>query len=396
MKLLFVNSFYDPHVGGGAELTLKRLSEGLATRGHRVSVLATAPQEQAPEWVNGVQVFRVPIDNRYWHFKNRPGSPVSRALWNLDDRYSTRTYQAARKLMSEFQPDAVSFHNLSGITIAAWAAAADTKTPSVQVLHDLYLACPATTMYKRGRACATQCLRCKVFRAGFAEQSRRLSHVVGVSDFVRDRLSRIGLFEGVPSSTINNAQLIPSAAAKALNDISPITFGFIGSLIPSKGIEWLISAFLATAGRNRLVIAGAGSSEYTEKLRRMAGEANITFLGHTDNADFYASIDVCIVPSLWPDTFPGVAIEASANSRPVIGSKIGGIPEIIQDGVNGLLCDPMEPSSLGEAMVRLDNDRALLRALSGRARSAVAPMLDFDSMVAKYEDLFHCVSGRAG
>ena len=83
-----------------------------------------------------------------------------------------------------------------------------------------------------------------------------------------------------------------------------------------------------------------------------------------------------------------VAVEACAHSLPVIASRMGGLPELIQDRLNGLLCNPDDPDSLGLAMLRLHQQPKLLSRLSGQARTSVASLLNLDLMLDSYQSIF--------
>jgi glycosyltransferase involved in cell wall biosynthesis len=167
----------------------------------------------------------------------------------------------------------------------------------------------------------------------------------------------------------------------------PLNFGFIGTLSQAKGIEWLIDQYLKLDINATLIIGGRGDESYERKIKEKSKGANIKFLGFVDSQEFYSKIDVLIVPSIWPDTFR-VAYEYSANNIPVIASNIGGLPEIIKDGVNGLLCDVNNEDSLGELMILLDSDRSLLNRLIFNCKASVNQLVTVDRMVQEYLDLF--------
>ncbi|WP_122243506.1 glycosyltransferase, partial [Pseudomonas syringae] len=94
------------------------------------------------------------------------------------------------------------------------------------------------------------------------------------------------------------------------------------------------------------------------------------------------------VPSLWNEPFGMVAVEACAHSLPVIASRMGGLTEIIQEPLNGLLCSPDDPDSLGLAMLKLHQQPELLARLGSQARSSVASLMNLDLMLDQYESIF--------
>jgi len=391
MKLLFINSFYRPHVGGGAELILETIVEGLAARGHQVIVLAT---QKSPglsiETVGSAKVYRAEIQNFYWPYKrDLPPKPV-RALWHLRDRNNSMMGKVVEAVIKAESPDTVNFHNLAGFSVAAWDAAHRLGIPSIQTLHDLYLMCPPTTAFKNGKACVTRCAECVFLRHGHVAASRQLAAVVGVSHYILDRLVKEGYFETVRRRVIHNARNIPDTAPPSPRARDHgLTFGYIGSLTPAKGLEWLIAQFKRRGWGSKLLIAGDGSRRYTNRLKTLAQGHDIEFLGYVNSELFYPRIDIAVVPSIWPDSLPGVAYESGAYHVPVIASRTGGLPEIVQDGINGLFCDPSNETTLGDAIDKLQYDRELLAKMSKSARASMEKFFDPSRMIDAYENLMH-------
>ncbi|MCS2822946.1 glycosyltransferase [Bacteroides ovatus] len=98
------------------------------------------------------------------------------------------------------------------------------------------------------------------------------------------------------------------------------------------------------------------------------------------------------MPSIWPDTFPTVAIESCAYSVPVIATRVGGLPEIIHDGINGLLIEPLDDISLSDAIMNLYEDKTLLHSLSENSREIILPLLDSDRMIDELIEVINEVS----
>lgn len=150
----------------------------------------------------------------------------------------------------------------------------------------------------------------------------------------------------------------------------------------------MINQFQHLPFKATLQIAGRGQSNDEKRFRAMATSPDISFVGFQQPEDFYRHIDVAIVPSMWNEPFGMVAVEACAHSRPVIASRMGGLPEIIQDQLNGLLCSPDDPDSLGLAMLKLHQQPELLARLGSQARNSVASLLNLDLMLDQYESIF--------
>jgi glycosyltransferase involved in cell wall biosynthesis len=138
-----------------------------------------------------------------------------------------------------------------------------------------------------------------------------------------------------------------------------------------------------------LLIAGRGEEQYEKGLRERYGDTDdIRFLGFTKPADFFAQVDVAIVPSLWNDTLPSVVFESLGYGVPVVGSRRGGIPEMVLDGVNGLVFEPDDPASLVSAIVKLRDDPALLSSLRSGCQPSAAKFYDVQGWAAGQEEIF--------
>lgn len=395
MKLLFISSLYAPNIGGGAEIILQRTVEGLHKRGHLVSVLATGPEPGLKEeMINQIKVYRAGLRNFYWHFTDQRPGKLLRLGWHLRDRYNGGMREYVKRVITLEQPDLVVCHNLPGWSVSAWDEITAAGKPIVQVLHDLYLLCPSSSMFKNGQRCRSQCGRCEHFRKGHDVRSAQVSAVVGVSRFMLDTLQAKGYFQNARGYVVHNASPRPAVPVNPKNQSpvpnkTPLRFGFMGSLSEPKGVRWLIQQFQALPFDATLHIAGRGQLDDEARFKALAKDSpRITFVGYQTPEAFYQQIDVAIVPSIWNEPFGMVAVEACAYAKPVIASRMGGLPEIIQDPLNGLLCDPDDPDSLGLAMLKLHQQPALLARLSSQARVSVASLLDLDLMLDSYQSIF--------
>lgn len=396
MKILYINALYSPHVAGGAEISLKLIVEQMQAKGHEVAVLSLVPEQGRlyQEWVNGVKVYRVGLKNRYWPFTTDRPNKIRRLAWHLRDRNNAFMRSDVRQVLESEQPDVVSCHNLVGWSIAVWHEVKRAGIPIVQVLHDMYLLCANSNMYKNGHGCTRQCFSCRMLRYDHRQQSQQVNAVVGISRSILDRFTKSGYFANTPQYVIYNARCIPTPGGKRQREAaSPLKVGYIGTLSQIKGVAWLIRQFRKSALMGSLHIAGRGKAEDVSDLEHLAlGDSRISFEGYVDPTDFYARIDALVVPSLWDEPLGMVAVEGLANNLPVIASNRGGLVETVIDGENGLLCDPDEPDSLGRALETLSQDHLLYNRLAQRARISIAPLLDTARMINEYEAVLRAVT----
>ncbi len=392
MKILFLNAFYAPHIGGGAEIVLRHLAEGLQRRGCEVVVLATGPEAGLHLQIqDGVPVYRAGLENGYWHYTQQRPSRLARLGWHYRDRYNAGMRRYVREVIARERPDIVLSHNLTGWSISAWDEISAAGLPIVQVLHDLYLLCPKDTMFKRGKRCQHQCGLCSALRLGHAAASAQVATVIGVSHFVLERIVGLGYFSRASQHVAHNCT--PANPGQGdpprRRNGYPLRFGYIGTLSENKGVDWLIEQFQRLGIDAQLHIAGRGKQDYEARLRAMADPTKVSFLGYCDSDEFMRGIDVLVVPSRWAEPFGLVAVEGCANHLPVIASHVGGLSEIIRDEVNGLLCSPDAPDSLGTAMLGLYIDGDLRRKLGSQARASVLPLLDMERMLDQYQSILH-------
>ena len=392
MKVLFLHSLYAPHIGGGAEIVVRQLAEGLQRRGFDVVVLATGPDEGLQqEALGGVRIYRAGLDNFYWHFTQSRPNRLLRLGWHYRDRYNRAMRRHVREVIKRERPDVVVCNNLTGWSISAWDEISAAGLPIVQVLHDLYLLCPKDTMFSKGRSCEHQCGMCSAFRQPHAAASAQVAAVIGVSRFVLDRLTTHGYFRRASQHVVHNCigRGDSLSATPRPRHSGLLRFGYIGTLSENKGVGWLIEQFQALSINATLQIAGRGKLDYEAKLKELADPSKVRFVGYQPSERFMRDIDVLVIPSIWAEPFGLVAVEACAQNLPIIATNMGGLPEIIQDNLNGLLCTPTDPDSLGRAMLKLYLDSGLRQRLSRQARDSVAAFLNTERMLDQYQSILH-------
>jgi len=386
MKILYINALYSPMIQGGAEISLKTLVESMQAAGHEVSVLSLKPEGPlSTDWIDGVKVYRAALQNTYWPFSKIRPMKLNRLWWHLRDQYNTSMQAAVRTVLQKEKPDIVSCHNLVGWSVAVWEEIHRAGIPIVQVLHDLYLLCANSDMFKGDHSCSKQCFSCSLLRHKHQKLSEQVDAAVGISNFILQRFNTYHYFSKAQQHTIYNTREIPAHPfPQARQAKQPLKIGYIGTLAEKKGIEWLIEQFRGLTIPASLKIAGGGKKDYESYLYHLATGSNITFVGYVDPADFYQSIDILIVPSLWHEPLGMVAIEALANHVPVIANSVGGLQETVQQEVNGLLCTHEEPNSLADAITRIYHDIGLFNRLVKNARNSVEAILSSSRMVQEY------------
>jgi glycosyltransferase involved in cell wall biosynthesis len=399
MHLMLCYSIYPPIQAGGAELVVSYLAEGLAQRGHRVTVVSTCGPQMEPyptEQRNGVEVIRFFPKNRYWLFDRDGRRGLDKLRWHVRDAWNRAAGRRLREIMGEKRPDIVHTHGVEGFSPVLWHSARSLGIPVVHTAHDYYMICPRALLLTRRLAlCAQPGLACRARSAWYLRRAAAIDLFCSPSQFLLDRHLAAGLRVKRQAVVPNGIPTVPRAPRAAARDPArPLQVLFAGRLTAEKGVRVVIEAMkcLPDDAAVRLTIAGKGYLE--GEVRAAAGASpRISFAGYLSGEEkirAFSAADCLLLPSLWYENAPVVVLEAAAYQLPVIGSRLGAIPEFVQDGVNGLLFEAGNAQSLADAILRVASNDALRAALAAGgspliAKHSVSAMLDHYG--AHYADL---------
>ena len=222
-----------------------------------------------------------------------------------------------------------------------------------------------------------------------------IDSVIAISDSIRSQLLKCGIPAALVKTIHEGIDLSLYPKRPELDrppPTEPVTVGTLSSLSHEKGLSYLIEAASLiphVKGRARFVIVGEGSCrmELEELVRKKGLEDCIQFLGfRTDIQPLMKDFDLFVLPSL-SEGLSSAIMEAMASSLPVIASKVGGIPELVQNGDNGLLVDPADPESLARAIVQLVENPETLRQMGMRGRQRMEEKFTLDRKVLETEEL---------
>jgi len=225
----------------------------------------------------------------------------------------------------------------------------------------------------------------------------RADLVVCCSDFIRQQaLTRTRLAPDRVVTVWNGVDLdafqgdvSPEARARYGLRTDELMILFAGAVVPEKGLAHLLRALalLRDVPPWRLVVAGGASlwptlddphpaddSAYAREVRALGADLPVSWLGNVPQATMpglFVLADMFVCPSVWDDPFPTVNVEAMAGGTPIVASRVGGIPEAIEDGVTGALVPPGDPAPLADALRGLltDPDRRRRQGIAARARA---------------------------
>ena len=413
MQIVVVNNIYPPIMAGGAELIVAWLSEGLARRGHRVTVVSTCGPEMQPypvETRNGVTVIRFFPHNVYWNFVRDGQKRYRRLLWHLRDAWNRDAGRQFQAILNEAPPDIVHTHLIDGLSATTWRRARQAGVPIIHTAHDYHLLCPRAFLLTRDwQICRHPSLACRAYRAWHLRTASDIDCLVSPSRFLLEQHRMAGIAVR-RTAIIRNGVPMPHGAESVRLQRAPGAgrkrFLLLTRLTIEKGVRVVIRA-VATLPRTldfELVIAGRGPLD-TEVQQAAANDARIRFAGYvTGEAKeaLLASAHYLLVPSLWYENAPVAVIEAAAYGLGVIASRLGGLPELIREGRTGLLFEPGDAEGLAATIQGLLDGRLGLRDLARESRAladehAVGRMVD--AYIAEYTSLLasrQCVGQSPG
>jgi glycosyltransferase involved in cell wall biosynthesis len=363
MKVMLVSFLLDPHLGGGAATSAVRQALGLARQG--VEVVGVTTHEEAGLQVrdeNGIKTYSFRPRNLYW-VENKDRQPLwKRVAWQSIDTWNLSTYQTMRRLIQQERPDVIHIHKLRGLSPSIWnAAAAEGCRPIVQTCRDYELISPEGLLQSTiGRMAARRHWAIRPYQAIRARASNLVDVATSPSRFTLETITRLGFFGRARQVVVPNTHGLSAAELDALpagpaSDPAGLRLLYLGRLESEKGIDVLCRAFAgitAELPQVYLDVAGGGGRE-AELRAAYADLPRLRFHGHVSGAakdGVIAQCDVLVMPSIVNEVFGNSIIEAYAYGKPVIAARIGGMPEVVDEGETGLLVEAGQVESLQQAI----------------------------------------------
>ncbi len=405
MRILFLTNFYPPHELGGQGRSCQQVVDGLRGRGHEAAVLTS---------MHGVGNEPVAADGVYrWLYLEMDFTPWSNALSFFRERKQRERHnlQAFRKIVGDFQPDVVFiwgmwnlFHSLPALAEADCPGRVVYRFaeywPTLPSQYKLYWMAPGRRWYSRLPKWVMR--QVALLMMGDTRRTPlRFEHAICVSAATRAELVQAG----VP---VANARVIHTGLdlAAYLNGAGqeerPAGDGglrllYAGRLTAEKGIETALEAMAELVLKRglenvRLDIAGDGNPEYTARLHgrtaQLGVEQQVTFLGRVPAEKMPGLMrraDVLVAPSNWAEPLARVILEGMACRTAVVATALGGTPEIVSDGQDGLLFPAGDSLALAEKLALLAADDGLRRRLAEAGHQTVTERFALQTMLDQVE-----------
>ena len=374
MKICFISNLYPPFVIGGAEISVGKVAEELVKkRNNEVLVITTNPNRKSSiEDINGVKVYRINPLNLYALYNHQNQPELLKPIWHVVDLWNPHSYVLVKNILKREMPDIVHINNFKGLSLSVFSAAKHLNLPLIFTAHDYSLICPrANLLNGSGEICITPSRFCMLYnKIQKYLVGNKPDLVTAPSQFVIDKLKSSGLVEGVKTMKIPLG--IELSDEKAKKSYDTIDILYVGDLSKHKGVHILINAFKGLKSENIILhVLGKGKDE--DEFKKIAGsDQRIIFHGFVPDEELtklYQKANITVVPSIWYDNSPMVIYESLMNGTPVIGSRIGGIPELVEDGYNGYLFEAGNVDELIGILENLIKNSSELKRLEGNAFS---------------------------
>jgi glycosyltransferase involved in cell wall biosynthesis len=389
---------YMPYVSGGGENNVRFASYKLAEQGHEVFIITTEPYIRgvtslAPniEFDGSIKVYRFYPANLY-HFSNvKEKNILGQSLWCIIDAVNLHAFYEVKKILEREKPDVVHVHNFRGISILSSTAIKSLKIPWIYTINSVNLICPRGSMSKKnGTICTKERLPCKVYSKINKSVLGSPDVVISPSKFIQNEFIKRGFFKDSKHYILPNPnRLVPKNVKPKFYDSIDILY--VGTMVRSKGIYILLDAYKRLKRKDvNLHFVGKGL-EYENLKNCVRNLKNVYIYGYLngqDLLDMYCKANITVVPSTCHDNLPSVIIESFGCGTPVVGSKIGGIPELVDDGINGKMFEAGDAPALKNLLDYLiDNPTELKKMEAGALKSAekYIPKNHFKKLIEIYQ-----------
>ncbi len=408
LRIICPTYWYPQHATDTQATYVHDINRHLAQRGHSVTVVTPGSSSlPSVDSFDGVQVVRfpleLPVDLTYGRVAQSSVNLMGKfARLAVMAHYLEAQYRATVSVARERQADVIHAHWAIPTGPAAVHAARKLGLPSVITMHggDVYVN-PEQGYDFPTRWYVRPALRWTLRHAGA---------LTAITDDCRQHALRAGAPDESIHLVFNGTDLrrFSPAAPTVLSRSGDPRFGpsmifACRQLFPRKGIRFLIEAAAQLKPRFpdlKVVVAGDGFErpELIRLAERLGVAADVTFLGWVPNIDlppYYRAAAVSVIPSL-EEGFGIPAAEAMGCETPVVATDAGGLPEVVEHGVTGLIVPRGDATALADAIGSLLADPARRAAMGRAGRARALRLFDWDRSAEQFEQIYGTVAARMG
>lgn len=357
MKICLINNLYKPFNRGGAERMVELAGEQFEKEGNEVIIISSRPYFRSPD---AISASRISGNKRVYFipglYYNLAKIPLAlRLVWHIIDMFDFVNYFRLKKILKNENPDLIITNNLKGLGLLIPRLIKNLGISHTHYLHDIQLIYPSGILFYREEK-RLEGFLARAYQKICAWLFNSPVRVVSPSKWLLEEHTKRGFFrasklevrEFAPPATVSNPR---GNNSKRYQEKEMFRFLFVGQVEVHKGIEILMEAFLKLKEKSELVIVGDGSMRKKIEENIRSGQ-NIIVAGRKNPEEIREMMgqsDCLVVPSLCYENSPAVIYEAVSAGLPVIASRIGGIPELIEK-YDGTLFTPGDKDELAAKM----------------------------------------------
>ncbi|MFH1890570.1 MAG: glycosyltransferase family 4 protein [Candidatus Kuenenbacteria bacterium] len=365
MKICVINSLYSPYHRGGAEVVAENQVKNFIKQGNDVFVITTRPicrSESANcafSFEDGIKIYRfypLNIFSVYFIYKH---SYWKRIIWRIIDVFNIHSYKQIKKILAQEKPDIVYVHNLTGIGYLIPRLIKKLNIKYIQIMHDIALVYPIGFLIKgEENSFKNRFLGRKIYEKISKYLFGSPGQVCFPSEWLKKFYDKHGFFTDSERIVKRNYDISTENLLRDKRLLNPpiVNFIYIGQIEKHKGILFLIKIIneLRAVSCELLIIGnGAKLQEVKEATKNNPKIKFFPWKSEDKVRQLLKESDYTIVPSLCYENAPTTIFESLKAGVPVIASNLGGIPEIIKNGVNGYLFEAGNEESLLAIMQKL-------------------------------------------
>ncbi len=355
-RILF--TMYGWNESGGGTIIPKSIAIRLARKGYEVAVFYAGllhPENKNPYFFEKINDSGVVLYGVY----NRPAIFTNGANPESEIR-DEKIVELFTRVLDEFQPDIVHYHNFIGLSFAIADLTKSKGIPTVFTPHNYHLMDPnlymieqdlqiwkTVSLIENSALINTYSHKRELYIQRMIEARKLLNERIDITLAISHRVKELLIDFGANPSRIAVVNQVPESVEHLtnlkthFNPSLPLRAGFIGTVIPHKGVHIIASAAqIIPSQKMNFYIYGFGNQKYIEVIKNFDKMNRLNWMGEyrpQDLPNISGNLDFVIIPSVWEEGAGMVLPESLAMGLPVVAADIGGIPDYIKKGVNGAL-----------------------------------------------------------
>ena len=384
MKICLINSLYYPDTKGGVETVVKLIADEFSKK-HDVFIICAGKERKTTTQENfeKTKIYRIGYEKYFSFHDIDQKKSLIRFFWRLNqlnNKYSSKTiYQ----ILLKEKPDLILTHNTLGLgyniisTINKYCSTYSSK--HISTIHDVQLLYPSGILTQENKK---RGLMLKLYSYITKNLYKSCKYIISPSQALLKLYTDNGFFANSDIKIIPNPLKFRININTIKSEDEKLRILYIGQLEKNKGVYDIIKAVRSLSNdKFYLTIAGRGKEEYN--IRKIVYIVNnINFIGEYSNenmSELFKDIDIVVVPSVCFENSPMVIYEAFSHGIPVLASRIGGIPELIDENKTGWLFKPSDVSELRLKLEEIYKKKDRITSMSDDCKEKIK---DFD--VRKY------------